>query len=259
MIKVEPREGKLSLTNNGDLQVYWLGVGGAFSPTHDNTNFLIIKGDDHLLVDFGITGPSALRRAGLLPHDIKAFLPTHSHADHVGGMETLGLMHRYIGKSRPSVLISKEYQDFLWDNTLKGGMYYNEFPYLSFEHYFKPVRPNGCYFWLGGFSIMTFQTNHVAAPFPSYGLVVDNKFMFSGDSNFNSERIIRLADRVETIFHDASLMPNPSHASVAELRTLPQEIRDKMYLVHYGTSQDTFHDGFAGIALQDHIYTWERQ
>ena len=68
--------------------MFFIGTGSAFAKTHHQTNFLIIKGDHHIMVDFGMTGPNALREtAGLEPTDLKCILPTHSHADHIGGIE----------------------------------------------------------------------------------------------------------------------------------------------------------------------------
>ncbi|MFK5281974.1 hypothetical protein ACI3PL_20700, partial [Lacticaseibacillus paracasei] len=61
-----PGEEKLSLKNDGALEVFFIGTGSAFAKTHYQTNFLIIKGDHHVMVDFGITGPVALPQTSKL-------------------------------------------------------------------------------------------------------------------------------------------------------------------------------------------------
>ena len=43
------------LKNDGKLEVFFIGVGSAFALKHNQTNFLIIKGDKHILVDFGMS------------------------------------------------------------------------------------------------------------------------------------------------------------------------------------------------------------
>ena len=94
-IVVDSLVEKLSLTNDGELELFFIGAGSAFAKTLRQTNFLIIKGDQHVMVDFGMTGPEALRdTTGLEPTDLRVLLPTHSHADHVGGLPTVCLKLR---------------------------------------------------------------------------------------------------------------------------------------------------------------------
>lgn len=107
-------------------------MGSAFAAEHYQTNFLIIKGETHILVDFGMTGPQALlHTAGLRATDIEVVLSTHSHTDHVGGIKYLALMNRYVGqcfmkKPKLRIITADEYQRVLWDCTLRGGLEWNE-------------------------------------------------------------------------------------------------------------------------------------
>ena len=122
-----------SLANKDtSLRVFFIGVGSAFSRLHNQTNFLILKGEDHILVDLGAKGPQALKDvAGLGVNDIRVTLATHSHADHIGGYEEMGIMGRYtgvrkMGLPKPKMIITEEYQRILWDCSLRGGMEWNE-------------------------------------------------------------------------------------------------------------------------------------
>jgi ribonuclease BN (tRNA processing enzyme) len=108
------KQNKLQLINDGRLSLYFIGVGSAFSKRQNQTNLIIIKGKDHLLVDCGTKAPQALFEVGVSMTDIKSVLITHSHADHIGGMEELILKNRYITKSKPSIVINETYQHILW-------------------------------------------------------------------------------------------------------------------------------------------------
>lgn len=271
------------MTNDGTLEIVFLGVGGAFSQTLFNTNFLIIKGDAHLLVDFGTTGPFSLPAStGLTLSDIQAILPTHSHCDHIGGIESLALWNRYVaipqfGKHKISMIISEEYEDILWNQSLRGGMEQNEYSSegkpLAMSDFFDIIRPN----WLdreprlrleldwNGIHIELFGTNHVpeqassaSSAFITHGLHIDGRVFFSGDTKFDKELLNMYADRSEYMFHDASFFPNPVHASLEELRTLPSSIKEKMFLVHYGDAHAQYSvEEFCGFTQKGMRYIFD--
>jgi len=213
-IRELPSGDPLSLENDGGLELFFIGVGSAFAAQHNQTNFLIIKGETHILVDFGMTGPSALlKTAGLKLTDIDIILPTHSHADHVGGIECLALTNRYIGqlfmgKPKMRIIISEEYQRILWDYTLRGGLEWNEDNgqgiKLSFGDFFDVIKP----VWkthqpreifeieVGDLHLEIFRTTHIPeqsrnweASFVSYGLFIDRRIFVSGDTKFDSALI----------------------------------------------------------------------
>jgi ribonuclease BN (tRNA processing enzyme) len=275
-MRVESCNGDLQLANSGELEVFFLGVGSAFAKTLYQTNFLIVKGDQHLLVDFGMSGPSALRElAGREPTDIEYILPTHSHADHVGGIECLGLMNRYVatrfmGLPKMKMVITEEYQDILWGLTLKGGLAWNEIledgRTLEFDDYFDPVRPalvegapRECYSVnLNGMHIEIFRTRHIpeqadswSTSMISYGLFIDNRVFVSVDTQFDRELIEQYAERSEVMFHDVQFFPGSVHAPYDDLASLPQSVKDKMYFIHYPDDYRTRDiTGFAGFAEQ---------
>ena len=56
---------------------------------------------------------------------------------------------------------------------------------------------------------------------------------FSGDTQFDPGLIELYADRSEVMFHDVQFFPGAVHAPLADLRTLPDNIKAKMYLMHY--------------------------
>lgn len=258
-MKTKKNNQELSLVNNGDLELFFIGTGSAFAKTLNQTNFIIIKGDTHIMVDFGMTGPRALNQtAGLDTTDINTILPTHSHSDHVGGIEALVLMNRYIGtrflnKPKITMVINDDYQKILWNHTLQGGLELNEVgenipDKLKFTDYFNVVHPElknshpREIFELDyhGIHLELFRTNHIpeqarswGASFFSYGLFIDNRVFISGDTQLDIDLINLYYDRSEVMFHDVQFFSGGVHASLEDLKSLPEHIKKKMYLTHY--------------------------
>lgn len=277
-MRVINRNGKLSLKNNGELELFFLGTGTPFTKSNFNNNLIIIKGETHLLVDFGINAPIALEKvAGLKPQEINLFLPTHSHSDHVGGIENLILNKRYLsgpGEHKIKTIITDKYKDILWNKSLSGGLEWNEYckinEAMTFDSYFDQIKPELIQttprkiykIEVEGLQIEMFETNHIPEcaessreAFTSYGLMIDDKLFISCDTKFDIDLINLYKDRAEYFFHDCSIQKNPVHASLEELKMLPKEIKSRMYLMHYDDNWgDCKANDFAGFAKQGHSY-----
>jgi ribonuclease BN (tRNA processing enzyme) len=269
------------LTNDGDLEIFFLGVGNAGTLDHYQTSIIIIKGDTHVLVDFGMYGPLALRHvAGLALHDVGVFLPTHSHADHIGGVELMALHNRYFAtrvlkKPKLNMVITPEYQRILWDCSLRGGLEWNEEQEdgrrkLSFGDYFNTIKPT----WktaqpreihevtIGDLTLELFRTNHIPeqaddweASFVSYGLFIDGRIFYSADTQFDHELLNLYKRDADYFFHDVQFFPGAVHAPLDDLMTLPEEIRNSMFLTHYADSHSEFNTAnFLGLAQQGSRY-----
>lgn len=262
----------IELTNSGNLSLFFLGTGNAFTKTAFQTNLLIIKGQDHLLVDCGTLCSYAFENMynGRIT-DVKNLLLTHPHADHIGGVEELALAGKYITKRLVNLVITDEFKKCLWEESLKGGIQYSEEGVMTFDDYFnqiKPVRIQKKPFEMfetnvGSINIKLFRTRHVTTRKNSlkksqisYGLIIDDRILFTADTQFNPSQLQFLLDKyknIEVIFHDCDVMgySRGVHAAYDELVTLPKEIKAKTYLSHYSEAVSTIDalvDGFAGLA-----------
>ncbi len=269
----------IRLSNDGKLSIFFIGVGSAFSKMHYQTNVLIVKGKDHLLVDCGTKTPQAFFELGMQITDVRNFLITHSHADHIGGLEEVMLMNRYVTRKKPTIVINDIYQHILWENSLRGGSGFNEEEagkLLGFADLWNVIRPK----WLvnypretyeanvGSINLKIFRTIHIPdssleweTAFWSSGIVIDDRIMFTSDTKFDKQLLDDYDKKFgfELIFHDCQLYQGGVHASLEELRTLPDKFRKKMVLMHYGDNWKQFESkvkeyGFIDFARQWHFY-----
>jgi len=263
------------------LEIIFIGTGTAFTQTLGNNNILIKKGDKHILVDFGITAPYNFEEmTGMDILDIDTILPTHSHSDHIGGLEFLTLKNRYmkqpIGQSTLNLIVPKEYEDVLWNESLKGGLKYNELGFqngvMGIKDYFKVINPKEVNegrtifkIEYNGIKLEYFQTNHIPSEannieqaFITYGLFIDDKIFFSGDTKFDKDLVEYYRGRgAEIYFHDCAFGFNPVHANIDELLELDTEVKDSMYLMHYGDDFEKHTDKtskFKGLAKAGIVY-----
>jgi hypothetical protein len=172
--------------------------------------------------------------------------------------------------------ITPEYQRLLWSSSLRGGCGMNERPFLKFRDFFDVTRPKrlegmpreAYSVSVGGISVTMFRTGHIpegAADWRSSewssGIVIDGRIMVTGDTRFDPE-LLESFDRVyrlEAIFHDCQFFTGGVHAGFDELTKLPKRIRERILLVHYGDTWDSFETriaeaGFAGLTRQHVTY-----
>ena len=271
-MKTRPFISKIELTNDGKLSLFFLGTGNAFAKTSFQTNLLVIKGNQHLLIDCGTLCSYAFENLynGRIA-DIQNLLLTHPHADHIGGVEEVALAGKYITKRPVNLVITDKFKKLLWNESLKGGIQYSEEGKMSFDDYFTQLKPKRILkkpfemFEINAFNmnLKLFRTRHVTTRKNSlknsqisYGLIIDDKVLFTADTQFNPSQLQFLLDKyknIEVIFHDCDIkgFSRGVHAAYDELVTLPAEIRAKTYLCHYSESVNTIDalvDGFAGLA-----------
>lgn len=230
-----------------------LGVGHSEAVSHWNNNAMIESGGRRLLIDAGYTIKFALQDQGLTLADVNAVFITHVHADHCFGLERLGYECRFKYGFKPTLYLPPGVYEELWAQTLKGVMgQVGEGP-AELSDYFDVVLLVDQRFQFEGVSLEFFRNMHTPGK-PSYGLVINESVLFSGDTRAIPDVVSRVD--ADVILHDVTLTDwNPVHASLPELyEHYPEEARKRMYLMSYEDDYEQHRQrverDFAGFAWQ---------
>lgn len=219
------------------LALRFLGVGGAQSPELGSACGVLERdGRPLLMIDCGAEALSAyLARYGEPP---RAVYVTHTHMDHVGGLERLfyrlyfdearrGRVRLYAHAALVPLLQSRvaDYPEVLAEG---GANFWDAFALV----------PLSRGFWHEGLWFDVFATRH-HAPNSSFGLSLGGSFVWTGDTRPVPEMLAQYAARGEAVAHDCSLVGNPSHTGVDDLeREYPRELRARLMLYHYASLAD---------------------
>jgi ribonuclease BN (tRNA processing enzyme) len=240
------------------LTLRFLGVGNAQAVDLGSSSAVLERGGSPLLlID---CGPDSLSRFRQVYGDIEppALFITHTHFDHIGGLEGwfyrlmtghLSLPPRlYIPVKLLPILQSRiaDYPNLLAEG---GANFWDAFQLI-------PVSER---FWLDHLQFDVFPVRHHEHD-TAFGLALKGKFLFTGDTRPIPEVLIRYASRSEVIFHDCSVTTNPSHTSLADIpRAYRPEQWQRMVFYHYGSERDRFAIEEAGFhaARTDIVYPLE--
>ena len=216
-----------------NLQLRFLGAGNAAA--HELGNAAAVLEDAAsqplLLIDCGPTVlPHYMARYGRLP---QAIFITHTHLDHIGGLENLfyRLACEFPNAPAPRLyvpadIIAHLHQRLAEDpyKLAEGGM--------NFWERFQLI-PVGDGFWHARFCFDVFAVNHHGYR-SAFGLGLKGSFVYTGDTRPIPGVLATFAGDGETVFHDCGLNANPSHTGVDELTSnYARELRDRLVLYHY--------------------------
>jgi len=219
------------------LGLRFVGVGNANAPELGSAcGALERNGVPLLMIDCGPEALSAwLAHYAALP---PAVYVTHTHMDHVGGMERLfyqawfdparrGRLRVY-AHAKLIPLLQARVADFPEPLAEGGANYWDAFQLV----------PCSRGFWHEGLWFEVFATRH-HAPETSYGLALPGSVVWTGDTRPIPEMLGHHAGRGELVAHDCSLQGNPSHSGTDDLaREYPSELRQRLVLYHYGSEAE---------------------
>lgn len=225
------------------LKLQMLGTGSAFAKNYYNNNALFHDGDFTLLIDCGITAPMALHQLDLTFDDLDALLITHIHADHVGGMEELAFIMKMKYNRKIPLYIAEALVEPIWEHSLKGGLY-QQGHISSLEDVFdvRPLKPGVKADISSGISVELIHTQHIPRK-DSYSLYLNDRIFYSADMVFDPALLHKLVNErdCEFILHECQLQgPGEVHTTLDELLSLPEEIQERTYLMHYSDDVKAF-------------------
>lgn len=217
--------------------LHFLGVGSAGAVELGSASAVLERdGEPVLMIDCGQEALTAyLARYGEAP---RALFLTHTHMDHVAGMERLFVQLWFDPARRgdcrlyvPAPLVpwvQQRVADYPGVLAEGGVNYWDAFH----------VVPHSRGFWHAGLWFDVFAVRH-HAPNTAFGIALPGSFIYTGDTRPIPEILAALGEGGEPIAHDCGLVGNPSHSGIDDLeREYPRDLLARCLLYHYASTAD---------------------
>lgn len=249
------------------MKLTFIGSGSAFTVgagNYQSNLFIETEEKKRLLIDCGSDARLALNELNLSYKDIHGVYISHLHADHCGGLEWLAFCSKFDPQSKkPDLYLHHDLIDPLW-NTLAAGLNSLQEEHIDLHTYFKVHPIQNLQFSWESLNFAIFQTIHIQLAhglMPCYGLQAElkgKKIMITSDTQFVPKLLSPLYQESNLIFHDCEISEKKSgvHAHYTDLKTLPLEIKRKMWLYHYQPVPlpDAKSDGFLGFVQRGQCF-----
>lgn len=218
--------------------LHFLGTGAAHAAAELGSSAVVLERDGVpvLLVD---CGPDTLGRYldayGALP---PALYVTHTHMDHVAGLEGLFIKLWFDERLRGTTRLFAHAALLPWLQARVA-----DYPGVLAEggvNFWEAFRLVPCTrgFWLDGLWFDVFATRH-HRPNTSFGLALPGSFAYTGDTRPIPEALAQHAGGDVLVAHDCGLVGNPSHTGIDDIeREYDAALRRRLLLYHYGSAAD---------------------
>ena len=254
------------------MKLIFLGTGSAFTLDNYQSNILVDASEGRLLIDCGGDARRSLAEQGLTATDISEVYVSHLHADHIGGLEWLGLTTYFSGSKddpslRPRLHIHHTLVDDLW-LSLHGGMGTIQGRVANLDTYFdvRPIARNGS-FTFAGTVYRTVQVVHYYDGFeiaPTYGLLFEKSgigVFITTDTQVAPNQMDDFRDMADYIFQDCETarIVSTVHAHYDDLKQLDDDVKGRMWLYDYqdGDKPDCTEDGFLGWIKTGQVFDFD--
>ena len=219
------------------LALRFLGVGSAAAVELGSACAVLERdGAPLLMIDCG--GEALTAYLARYDEPPAAIYLTHTHFDHVGGLERLFYKLYFDearrGKTRlfvPALLVpwlQRRVADYPGVLAEGGANWWDAFHAV----------PLSRGFWHAGLWFDSFPVRH-HEPDTAFGLALKGSFVYTGDTRPIPEMLARHAANGELVAHDCGLVGNPSHSGIDDLeREYPPPLLSQCVLYHYGSRAD---------------------
>lgn len=184
-----------------------------------------------VLVDCGFTVyPELVKRK--LVNDIDIVLVSHMHADHTGSLTLFAAYCRIVKKQKLIIGGADVSELFKVQGVLPDD--------------FIPLPKDD------PINLKTFITSHIKEYGHNTAMFIDNKILYSGDTN-ESVLNTEFAEKAQIIIHESTLSTPAAHATLDLLNKADPEIKAKTWLTHIPTHERSeltklaIEMGFAGV------------
>lgn len=217
------------------IEIFFIGVGDAFSPALGNSS-IFIKARDNILIDCGYSNVEAILNHMDDIDSLDLIYLTHRHFDHCFGLPSLLLIFHKNNRKKPlKIICNKEVLSTLrklfdiTDPRIPGA--------FSFSIEFFEVEASDT-FRGGNYDLLFAETAHSALNYSVRINTEGRSIFYSGDGDL-TEPVAKIMEGVDLAVQEAYTLNDNTrgHASLFDIyENAPLESIDKLALIHISTS-----------------------
>jgi len=213
--------------------ITFVGTGNAWNHKHGNCAALLQFNRTNLLLDCGPTAPAYIEQIMSL-NKLENIWISHMHGDHIYGLEEIAFKNKFMfGGRKINLYIQEELLPWL-RQCLESTLQFNKEKPLALEDYYNIITYKSI-LNINGELFSIERTKHVDT-MPSFMIRGDN-FIYTADTQFIDWTKNDLKG-INNIFHDIQFnkFGDDVHAPLEDIAKLPDEIKAKIWCMHYSTN-----------------------